>query len=68
MPDIAFITSMLHVRPGSKVIEAGTGTGSFSHALARSVGDSGTLFSFEYNEDRFHKAKCVTLFGVSGVH
>ncbi|KAJ3020840.1 tRNA (adenine-N(1)-)-methyltransferase catalytic subunit trm61 [Thoreauomyces humboldtii] len=56
-PDISLITSMLDLRPGVKIIEAGTGSGSFSHAIARTVAPSGHLYTFEYSEDRFSKAK-----------
>ncbi|GAA5963154.1 hypothetical protein JCM3765_003627 [Sporobolomyces pararoseus] len=57
LPDIAFITSYLNILPGSKVIEAGTGSGSFSHSLARTVGGKGKIYSFEYHQERFEKAK-----------
>jgi tRNA (adenine57-N1/adenine58-N1)-methyltransferase catalytic subunit len=38
---------------------AGTGSGSFSHSIARSVGKTGKVHSFEFHEERFSKAKCV---------
>ncbi|KDN45313.1 GCD14-domain-containing protein [Tilletiaria anomala UBC 951] len=38
LPDISFIISRLGLSPGAKVIEAGTGSGSMTHALARAVG------------------------------
>ncbi|KAM0748482.1 tRNA methyltransferase complex GCD14 subunit, partial [Meredithblackwellia eburnea MCA 4105] len=57
LPDIAFITSYLDVKAGSKIIEAGTGSGSFSHSLARTVGKKGKVYSFEYHEERFEKAR-----------
>ncbi|GJN94082.1 hypothetical protein Rhopal_007146-T1 [Rhodotorula paludigena] len=57
LPDIAFITSYLDIKPGSRVIEAGTGSGSFSHSLARTVGKEGRVHSFEYHEERFGKAR-----------
>ncbi|EPQ27424.1 uncharacterized protein PFL1_04962 [Pseudozyma flocculosa PF-1] len=37
-PDMSFITMKLNLGPGSRVIEAGTGSGSFSHFLGRTVG------------------------------
>lgn len=37
-PDMSFITLQLALGPGSRVIEAGTGSGSFTHFLARTVG------------------------------
>ena len=57
LADIAFITARLNVRPGSVVIEAGTGSGSFSHALARTVGPNGKLHTFEYHALRAEKAR-----------
>ncbi|BGP20478.1 tRNA (adenine-N(1)-)-methyltransferase catalytic subunit trm61 [Rhodosporidiobolus nylandii] len=57
LPDIAFITSYLDIKPGSRVIEAGTGSGSFSHSLVRTVGKEGKVHSFEYHEERHAKAR-----------
>ncbi|SPO22774.1 related to GCD14 - translational repressor of GCN4 [Ustilago trichophora] len=37
-PDMSFISMKLGMGPGSRVIEAGTGSGSFSHFIARTVG------------------------------
>ena len=48
--DISMIVLQLEVLPGCRVIEAGTGSGALSHALARSVGPTGHLFSYEFNE------------------
>jgi tRNA (adenine57-N1/adenine58-N1)-methyltransferase len=47
----------LGVRPGGKVAEAGTGSGSMTHSLSRSVGESGRVLSYEYHEARYGKAK-----------
>ncbi|KAJ7701423.1 tRNA methyltransferase complex GCD14 subunit-domain-containing protein [Mycena rosella] len=55
--DISFITSYLDIRRGSRVIEAGTGSGSFSHSVARSIGPSGHLWSYEFHEVRAKKAR-----------
>lgn len=38
----------------------GTGSGSFSHSLARSVGNQGKVHSFEYHQERYAKALYVT--------
>lgn len=46
----------LGVRVGGKVIEAGTGSGSMTHSLSRSVGPSGQVMSFEYHRQRFETA------------
>ncbi|GMF82150.1 unnamed protein product [[Candida] boidinii] len=37
-PDSSYIIQRLNVTAGSRVIEAGTGSGSFSHSFARTVG------------------------------
>jgi tRNA (adenine57-N1/adenine58-N1)-methyltransferase catalytic subunit len=79
LADIAFITSWLHIRPGSVVIEAGmasadhsfpkfptstlflpgTGSGSFTHSIARTVGATGHVYSYEFHEARANKAAWV---------
>ncbi|KAJ1927134.1 tRNA (adenine-N(1)-)-methyltransferase catalytic subunit trm61 [Tieghemiomyces parasiticus] len=55
-PDISFISSYLDLTPGKKMIESGTGSGSFSHSIARSLAPNGHLYSFEYHENRFKQA------------
>ncbi|KAF9560911.1 tRNA methyltransferase complex GCD14 subunit, partial [Agrocybe pediades] len=57
LADIAFISAHLGIKKGSKVIEAGTGSASFSHSVARTIGSSGHLYSYEFHEARFIKAK-----------
>lgn len=56
MTDIAYIIMRLGVRVGGKVIEAGTGSGSMTHSLSRTVGQKGSIHSFEYHKSRFEKA------------
>ncbi|PVV02337.1 hypothetical protein BB560_003212 [Smittium megazygosporum] len=51
-PDISFISLKLNLRPGSVVIESGTGSGAFSHAIARTISNSGFLHTFEYHKHR----------------
>jgi len=57
LADIAFITSWLNIRRGSRVIEAGTGSGSFSHSVARTIGTTGHLWTYEFHEARAKKAR-----------
>ncbi|KAI8627639.1 tRNA methyltransferase complex GCD14 subunit [Xylariaceae sp. FL1651] len=65
-PDYSYILHRIRARPGMQIIEAGSGSGSFTHAAARAVysgypGKSerkgGKVWSFEFNEDRFHKMR-----------
>ncbi|GMM51922.1 tRNA 1-methyladenosine methyltransferase subunit [Starmerella bacillaris] len=55
-PDSSYIIHRLQIRPDSKVVEAGTGSGALTHALARAVGTDGTIFTYEYHEDRHMQA------------
>lgn len=62
VPDYSYILTRLRVRPGSTLIEAGAGSGSFTHAAATAVfggppdatvgPDAGAVHSFEYHEPR----------------
>lgn len=72
-PDYSYVLQRLRVRPGSVIIEAGAGSGSFTHAAARAVfsgyGDGGDeghaskkrkvgrVFSFEFHEQRAAKLR-----------
>lgn len=67
-PDYSYILQRIRARPGSRLIEAGSGSGSFTHASARAVYDgatdcqdghpsTGRVFSFEFHEQRFEKMK-----------
>jgi len=51
-PDTAFILAKLCVRPGTICLEAGTGSGSFTHALARQVAPHGKVYTHEFHEKR----------------
>lgn len=65
-PDYSYILQRIQARPGTRIIEAGAGSGSFTHASVRAVWNGyptddadtkGKVFSFEYDESRFHKMK-----------
>ncbi|TKA73767.1 hypothetical protein B0A55_07123 [Friedmanniomyces simplex] len=62
-PDYSYILQRLRVKPGSTLIEAGAGSGSFTHAAARAVFSGhpdparkkrrmGKVYSYEYHEPR----------------
>lgn len=64
-PDYSYILQRIRARPGSRLIESGSGSGSFTHAAARAVYNgrrpaghppaTGKVFSFEFHEQRFEK-------------
>ncbi|KAK4147241.1 uncharacterized protein C8A04DRAFT_34429 [Dichotomopilus funicola] len=72
-PDYSYILHRIRARPGSTLIEAGAGSGSFTHASVRAVYNGypvvdeegarasgprkGKVFSFEFHEERYHKMK-----------
>jgi tRNA (adenine57-N1/adenine58-N1)-methyltransferase len=68
MPDIAFISSQLRVKNGTVVVESGTGSGSFTHSLARSAAPSGHVYTYEFHEERANlAAKEFTAHGMDDV-
>lgn len=54
--DIAMIIGNLNIKPGSIVVEAGTGSGSLSVSIIRTLLPHGKLFTFEFNEGRAAEA------------
>ena len=56
-PDIGMILMNLELRSGSFVIEAGTGSGSLSHSIARTIAPNGKLFTFDFNQKRVEIAR-----------
>jgi tRNA (adenine57-N1/adenine58-N1)-methyltransferase len=49
--DIGFILVTMSVGPGQRVMEAGTGSGSMTIALAHAVGALGRVISYEHKQD-----------------
>ena len=48
--DIGFIITTTGIGPGSRVIEAGTGSGAMTTALAHTVGARGQIYTYENRE------------------
>ncbi|CUM66280.1 uncharacterized protein PRCAT00003941001 [Priceomyces carsonii] len=55
--DSSYILQRLNVTSGTRVLEAGTGSASFTHSFARTVGLDGKVFTYEFHEPRFLEAK-----------
>ena len=63
--DIGFILVTMGVGPAQKVMEAGTGSGSMTTALAYAVGPEGRVISYEVKQDVQNLArKNLTRFGL----
>ena len=64
--DIGFILVTMGVGPGHTVMEAGTGSGSMTTALAYAVGPEGRVVSYELKQDNQNLArKNLTRFGLA---
>jgi tRNA (adenine57-N1/adenine58-N1)-methyltransferase len=55
--DIGFILFTMGIGPGQKVLEAGTGSGSMTIALAYAVGPQGCVVSYEQREEMQNLAR-----------
>ncbi|SCO69744.1 tRNA (adenine(58)-N(1))-methyltransferase catalytic subunit TRM61, putative [Plasmodium vivax] len=55
--DISFICLLCNALPNKKIIEAGTGTGCLTYALASCVLPKGVIHTFEYNEERYEEVR-----------
>jgi tRNA (adenine57-N1/adenine58-N1)-methyltransferase len=55
--DIGYVLLRLGIGPGSRVIEGGTGSGGLTLALARAVGPSGRVYTYEGRADNSELAQ-----------
>ncbi|XP_067938963.1 tRNA (adenine(58)-N(1))-methyltransferase catalytic subunit TRMT61A-like [Watersipora subatra] len=55
--DISVVILQLDLKPGKIVVESGTGSGSLSHAIIRTVIPDGHLYTYEFHEQRALVAK-----------
>ena len=63
--DIGFILVTMGIGPGQTVVEAGTGSGSMTTALAHAIGSEGRVISYEVKQDAQNLArKNLTRFGL----
>ncbi|MGV8027370.1 MAG: tRNA (adenine-N1)-methyltransferase [Anaerolineaceae bacterium] len=64
--DIGYILITMGIGPGSRVIEAGTGSGGLTQALAYYVGDNGHVYSYDSKSQMLDLArKNLTLLGLT---
>ncbi|HML24713.1 MAG TPA: tRNA (adenine-N1)-methyltransferase [Aggregatilinea sp.] len=54
--DLGYIALKLGIRPGVRVIEAGTGSGALTMTLAMLVGDEGHVYTYERRNDMLSRA------------
>lgn len=55
--DQSQIIWQLELRPGSIVVESGTGSGALSHSILRAIAPIGHLHTYEFNEHRCTEAR-----------
>jgi tRNA (adenine57-N1/adenine58-N1)-methyltransferase len=55
--DIALIVTYGDIYPGAHVLEAGTGSGALTMGLARAVGETGRVVSYEIRPDHLARAR-----------
>ncbi len=55
--DVGLILVHADIAPGAVVVEAGTGSGALTLALARAVGERGRILSYEVRDDHLARAR-----------
>ena len=50
--DISMVLMQLDLKPGCVVFEAGTGSGSLSHSIVRTIAPTGHLYTFDFHKER----------------
>lgn len=55
--DIGYILIMMGIGPGKQILEAGTGSGALTTALAYAVGESGHVTTYEVREESYRLAQ-----------
>lgn len=56
-PDISMILFQLEIKPGSVVVEAGTGSGCLSHFFCRAISPYGHLHTYDFHQKRMEIAR-----------
>ncbi|KAH9280778.1 tRNA (adenine(58)-N(1))-methyltransferase catalytic subunit TRMT61A [Echinococcus granulosus] len=54
--DASMIVGQLDLVPGCRVLEAGTGSGALTHALAQAVWPTGHVSTFDFHQERVERA------------
>lgn len=57
LADISLVIMYLEIVPGCLVLESGTGTGSFTTSIARSVAPNGHVYTFDFHQQRAQSAR-----------
>ena len=55
--DLGAMLTYADVFPGARVLEAGAGSGAFTMALLRAVGDSGRVYTYDVRQDMIDQSR-----------
>jgi len=56
-PDISMVLLLCDIKCGSIIVESGTGSGSLSTSIGKTVFPDGHLYTFEFNAERVKLAQ-----------